>query len=182
MNIDALLAELLKNEGGYVNNPADPGKETNFGITAATARRNGYEGSMKDLTKDQALEIYRNEYWRDPGFEAVYAVSPGIAAELFDSGVNVGPQLASSWLQRLLNALNKNARDYPDLTVDGKLGNASLACLRTFLKVRGDEGESVLLKGLNCMQGEHYITITEHNKALEAFTFGWLSNRVSMSI
>ena len=182
MAFDALLLELLKNEGGYVNNPNDPGGETNFGITLKTARDNGYSKPMKAMTQDDALAIYRSQYFNKPGFDKVYEISPGIAAELFDTGVNMGPSVPSGWLQRLLNAFNRGGKDYPDLNVDGTLGPASLACLRTYLKVRGDEGESVMLKGLNCLQGERYIRIAENNPKLEAFTFGWLSNRVSMSI
>lgn len=181
-SVDPLLSELLAHEGGYVNHPSDPGGETNLGITIETARRNGYDGPMKDLTKAQALEIYRSEYWNKPRFDKVCEISPGIAAECFDTGVNMGPSVPSGWLQRLLNAFNRGGRDYPDLTVDGGIGNATLACLRTYLKVRGDEGESVMLKGLNALQAERYIRLAEKNPALEAFTFGWLSNRVSMSI
>lgn len=181
-SVDALLAELLRNEGGYVNNPTDPGGETNHGITKETARRNGYDGPMKDLTQAQALAIYRSEYWSRPGFDKVFDISPGIAGELFDTGVNMGPSVPSGWLQRCLNAFNRGGKDYPDLTVDGAIGNATLACLRTYLKVRGDDGESVMLKALNALQAERYIRLAEKNPALESFTFGWISNRVSMSI
>jgi lysozyme family protein len=181
-SVDALLAELLKHEGGYSNNPDDPGGETNFGITIKTARDNGYSLPMKAMTQDQALAIYRSQYWEKPGFDKVFEISPGIAGELFDTGVNMGPSVPSGWLQRLLNAFNRGAKDYPDIAVDGNLGPATLACLRTYLKIRGDEGESVMLKGLNALQAERYIRLAEKNPALESFTFGWLSNRVSMSI
>lgn len=181
-SIDALLAELLRNEGGYVNNPNDPGGETNFGVTKATARANGYSGDMKAMTRDNALAIYRAQYFEKPGFNLVFEVSPGIAAELFDTGVNMGPSVPAGWLQRILNALNRGGKDYPDLKVDGDIGASTIAALKAYLKVRGDEGESVMLKGLNVLQGERYIRIAENNPKLEAFTFGWLSNRVQMSI
>jgi len=181
-SVDALLNELLAHEGGYTNNPDDPGGETNLGITKETAVRNGYTGPMRDLTREKALEIYRSEYWERPGFDKVFEISPGIAGELFDTGVNMSPTVPSGWLQRLLNAFNRGAKDYPDIAVDGNLGPATLACLRTYLKIRGDEGESVMLKGLNALQAERYIRLAEKNPALESFTFGWLSNRVSMSV
>ena len=182
MNIDSLLAELLKNEGGYVNDPKDPGGETNFGITKAVAVANGYTGDMKALPKATALDIYRNLYFVKPGFAAVFELSPGIAAELFDTGVNMGPAVPASFLQRCLNALNRGGKDYPDLAVDGRLGPASIAALKAYLEKRGDEGESVMLKALNALQAAKYIALAEANKNLEAFVFGWISNRVNMSI
>lgn len=49
MNIEQYLEELIKREGGYVNNPADRGGATKYGITQAVARENGWNGNMKDL-------------------------------------------------------------------------------------------------------------------------------------
>lgn len=59
MNIEKYLDELIKREGGYVNNPADRGGATKYGITEAVARTNGYKGNMKDLPRDVAKAIYR---------------------------------------------------------------------------------------------------------------------------
>lgn len=52
MNIEKYLDELIKREGGYVNNPADRGGATKYGITQAVARENGWNGNMKDLPLD----------------------------------------------------------------------------------------------------------------------------------
>ena len=52
MNIDQYLEDLIKREGGYVNNPADRGGATKYGITEAVARTNGFKGNMKDLPLD----------------------------------------------------------------------------------------------------------------------------------
>ena len=59
---DTFVSGVLQREKGYVNNPKDRGGETNFGITAETARRNGFTGNMRDLTRDQAVLIYKLEY------------------------------------------------------------------------------------------------------------------------
>lgn len=59
------IAYVLKNEGGYVNNPADHGGETNFGLTARTARGLGYTGDMADMTYDQAVALWKKGFW-DP--------------------------------------------------------------------------------------------------------------------
>ena len=55
--------EVLRIEGGYVNDKDDPGGETNHGITKRLARAHGYSGRMIDMTKDEAKEIYRKEFW-----------------------------------------------------------------------------------------------------------------------
>ncbi len=62
----------------------------NWGITQATARALSYTGDMRNLTREQALEILEADYWDGPRFDQVAAVSPVIAAELCDTGVNMG--------------------------------------------------------------------------------------------
>lgn len=175
-SIDEMMADLLRNEGGYVNNPKDPGGETNFGITKDTALANGYHGDMRAMTRDDALAIYRKRYFTDPGFHMVYAYAPGVAAELFDTGVNMGPTKAVQFLQRALNAFGDHC------LADGQLGPNTIAQLKAFLAKRSSGGEEVLIKALNCLQGERYISLAERNPNLKTFTYGWLANRVSMSV
>ena len=91
----------------------------------------------------------------------------------------MGPAVAVTFLQRALTALNRNARDYPDLTPDGRIGPATLAALDSFLKVRGAaSGETVLLRALEALQGERYLRLAERRPANEAFLYGWLANRI----
>lgn len=176
--IDAIIEGVLRAEGGYVNDARDAGGETNFGITIATARANGYSGPMRDLTRDVAKEIYRRRYVIAPGFDKVAALSEAIAAELVDTGVNMGQKTAATFLQRALNSLNQQGRDYPDVLVDGDAGAASRAALDAFLRKRGKRGEIVMLRALNALQGERYIALSESRAANEIFTFGWFDNRV----
>lgn len=180
MTIDDILANVLKAEGGYVNNANDAGGETNFGITIATARANGYSGAMRDMPRDFAIEVYRRQYVIAPGFDKIAALSQLIAAELVDTGVNMGPKVAATFLQRALNSLNDQGKDYHDVTVDGDAGPGTRAALDAFLTKRGALGETVMLRALNALQGERYISLSEGRAANEAFTFGWLANRVSL--
>src|SRR5215207_5525451 len=106
--VDGLIDQLIEREGGYVNHPADRGGPTNFGITAAVARAQGYAGSMRDMPRSEAEAIYRRLYWIRPGFNAVARLSARVAAELFDTGVNMGPAVAVTFLQRALTALNRS--------------------------------------------------------------------------
>lgn len=62
MNIEQYLDELIKREGGYVNNPADRGGATKYGIPEVVACANGFKGNMRDLPLDMAKVIYRKNY------------------------------------------------------------------------------------------------------------------------
>jgi lysozyme family protein len=177
--IDRLIDALIEREGGFVNHPGDRGGPTRFGITEAVARAHGYAGPMAQLPRDDAMAIYRRLYWLRPKFDEVARRVPRIAAELFDTAVNMGPGVAGTFLQRALTALNRNARDYPDLVPDGRVGLRTLAALDGFLGSRGRQGgETVLLRALDAMQGERYLRLAEKRPANEAFLYGWLANRI----
>jgi lysozyme family protein len=179
MNIDQLLEDLLGREGGYVNNPADKGGETNYGITIGTARAHGYAGAMRDLPRSVAVEIYRRIYWLRPRFDEVAQRSERVAAELFDTGVNMGPAVAATFLQRALTELNRGGKDFRDLVVDGKIGANTLAALDAYLKVRsGELGVTVLLRALEGQQCARYMDLATRRPANEAFLFGWIANRI----
>ena len=111
MDVDGLIDEMIEREGGYVNHPADKGGPTCFGITEAVARAHGYAGAMAELPQEEAAAIYRRLYWLRPRFDQVEARAPRVASELFDTGVNMGPAVAVTFLQRALTALNRNGKD-----------------------------------------------------------------------
>lgn len=179
MDVDTLIDGLIEREGGYVDHPADTGGATCFGITEAVARANGYGGAMRQLPRQEAAAIYRRLYWLRPRFDEVAKRAPAVAAELFDTGVNMGPAVATTFLQRALTALNRNGADYPDLLPDGRIGEHTLAALDAFLKVRGASGgKTVLLRALEALQGERYLRLAERRPANEAFLYGWLANRI----
>jgi lysozyme family protein len=177
-DINGLIDELTEREGGYVNHPADRGGPTRFGVTEAVARAHGYAGAMRSLPREEAAAIYRRLYWLRPRLDAVAARSPRLAAELFDTGANMGPAVAATFLQRALTTLNRNGQDYPDLVPDGRIGERTIAALDAFLAARGDKGEVVLLRAIEALQGERYLRLAERRPANEAFLYGWLANRI----
>ena len=178
MDILTLIDDVIAREGGYSNHPADRGGPTNWGITQVVERDNGFVGDMRALPRATAVAIYRRIYWDQPGYAFVAEMAPSVAAELFDAAVNMGVGTATGFLQRALNALNRNQRDYPDLTLDRAIGARTLGALRAFLALRGKAGEAVLLKAIEAMQGERYIALAENRPANEAFLYGWLANRI----
>ena len=179
VGVDGLIDALIEREGGYVDHPADRGGPTCFGITEAVARSHGFSGRMANLPRDEAAAIYRRLYWLRPRFDEVARRAPRVAAELFDTGANMGPAVAATFLQRALTALNRNGKDYPDLVPDGRIGERTLAALDGFLEAHGRSGgETVLLRALEALQGERYLRLAERRPANEAFLYGWLANRI----
>ena len=179
MSVDDLVDELIDREGGYACHPADRGGPTKFGITEAVARAHGYAGAMMLLPREEAVAIYRHLYWLRPRFDQVARRTVRVAAELFDTGANMGPAVAATFLQRALTALNRGGKDYPDLTPDGRVGPMTIAALDAFLAARGPQGgETILLRALEALQGERYLRLAEKRPANEAFLYGWLANRI----
>lgn len=180
MKVDAYIESLIEREGGYVDHPNDRGGPTMFGVTEQVARAYGYHGRMQDLPRSMAVNIYLERYWLDPNFHLVNEHAPAVAEELLDTGVNMGQTVASEFFQRMLNVLNKGGTTYPDLKVDGRIGKVTILAMRSYLAHRGADGHTVLLRGLNCLQGARYVGIAENNSKQESFMHGWLLHRVAL--
>lgn len=175
--IDDIIEDIIRAEGAYVDDPADLGGKTKYGITEKVARENGYTGDMKDLPIALARQIYFKRYVIEPGFDKVIGLSPRIAAELVDTGVNMGQSHAVMFLQRALNLFNNQGALWPDLKVDGQFGQRTLDCLREMLRLRKAEGEGVLLFALNAFQLVRYEDISIARPLNEKYSYGWALNR-----
>lgn len=90
-NWTSAIAFVLQWEGGYVNNPADPGGETRFGI----AKRSHPNVDIANLTPAQAIEIYRAEYWTPIVGDSLPA---GVDLFALDTAVNCGVKRCLDWL------------------------------------------------------------------------------------
>lgn len=184
INIDELkrklIAEVIDREGGYVNHPADRGGPTNWGITIAVARRHGYTGDMRSLTRAQAAAIYAADYWHSLRLDEIAAISTDLALVLFDFGVNSGPGRAAEYLQRQLNVLNNRGKFYADIKVDGAIGPASMSALRGFVAARGAGGVEVLAHTVNAERIVFCRGLAERNESQEAFTYGWFRRVVEL--
>lgn len=111
MTFDEAFELLIGHEGGYVNNPADPGGETKYGIS-----KRAYPGEdIKNLTLDRAKAIYLRDYWVPAGCQNV---PDSICFDLFDMAVNSGIKAAVKCLQTAAGC-----------TVDGVLGPKTLAAI-----------------------------------------------------
>ncbi|CAB4121775.1 Protein of unknown function DUF847 [uncultured Caudovirales phage] len=109
LDFDTAFDRLIGHEGGYVNNPRDPGGETKFGIS----KRAYPDVNIPSLTREQAQGIYRRDYWEPLG-----AADPAIKFQVFDFAVNGGLSVAIRKLQAAIGVAD-----------DGHWGPASAARL-----------------------------------------------------
>jgi len=121
-NFDLALSELLKHEGGYVNNPKDPGGMTNLGVTRAVwesyVGRESSEKEMRALTPAQVAPLYRRKYWDAINGDSLPS---GLDLCVFDCAVNSGVGRAAKMLQGVLG-----------LTQDGSIGPKTLEACKKF--------------------------------------------------
>ena len=119
-NFERCLALVLKSEGGYVDNPKDPGGMTNLGVTKDTweayVGRTVDEAEMRGLTPDDVAPLYKRNYWDRDKCDQLPA---GIDYIVFDCGVNSGTSEPIKLIQRALN-----------LPVDGVIGPNTLAAIQ----------------------------------------------------
>lgn len=118
MIFDDAFTRLLGHEGGYVNHAADPGGETNWGIS----KRSYPAVNIRELTRDHARMIYLTDYWGPAGCDAV---PDGIKADLFDMAVHAGVRTAVRCLQRAVGE-----------TADGLLGPLTLQAVQSMPPLR----------------------------------------------
>lgn len=121
------LAIILKEEGGYVNNPRDPGGITNLGVTKNTweawTHKPATEADMRALTPDLVAPLYEARYW---GVNRCGELPAALALCVFDFSVNAGPARAARYLQKLVG-----------VGWDGQIGAATLAAVGIFVKAHG---------------------------------------------
>ena len=149
VEFDEIIEVVLHHEGGYVNDPDDPGGETNFGI----AKRSHPDVDIANLTKDGAKEIYKEHYWDK---NKVESLSEDLRHIYFDMRVNQGRGRAVKILQQAANA--KGA----DLVVDGGMGPKTIAAM-----------DGVELQRVRAYRVKYYADLVTRKPDLEKFYFGW---------
>lgn len=170
----AIIGAAIALEGGYVNHKADPGGETNMGITVQVARDNGYAGPMRALPRDVATSIYYQRYLVAPGLEPLIAIDAAVTEELFDTTVNMGPQRPSRWFQQGLNDLCASR-----VAVDGQIGGQSIGAFATCQKkLGGAKLCRTMLDSLDTQQKAEYRRLVRVNAKLSVFYNGWVAHRI----
>ena len=175
-----LVASVIDREGGFVSHKSDRGGPTNYGITVAVARENGYQGDMRSLPKSLAVRIYEARYWTSIRLDRIAPISATLAEYLFDFGVHSGPGRAAQELQRTLNVLNARGKLFPDLKVDGAVGPSTLNALTDFRQARGGAGAYVLAESINGVRIAFCRGLAERDERQEDFAYGWFKRVVNL--
>ena len=140
---------ILKHEGGYANNPNDPGGETNYGIS----KRSYPELNIRELTRDHAKEIYKQDFWQPL---RLYMIdNANICLEIFDFAVNAGPSRAVKIAQMLAGTEE-----------DGRLGGITAKAINEY------EGDFV--KDYKHTRIIYYENLANDNSKLSIFLKGWI--------
>jgi lysozyme family protein len=155
-----IAEEIVAREGGYVNDPDDPGGATNYGVTIHTMRRLGMDldrdgdvdaRDVRALTRDQAIDIFIRHYFQKP---RIHLLPEPLQATVFDMYVNAGGN-AVKILQRLL------AEFQEPVTVDGALGPMTAAAVK-----RGyDKAGYYLVDAYGIARRNYYFRIGDRRAA-----------------
>ncbi|MBR1735201.1 MAG: peptidoglycan-binding protein [Alphaproteobacteria bacterium] len=147
---------VLKNEGGYVNDPDDPGKETKYGIS----QRSYPNLNIRQLSLKDAEKNYFCDYWLKGKFEQI--PDENVATQLFDLSVNLGIRATTIVLQRALRSVGINVQE------DGLFGPVTLSGV-IFSK------PSILLAAIKSEAAGYYRLIAAKNPSQQRFLNGWLN-------
>jgi len=151
---------VLKHEGGYVNDPRDPGGETKYGIS----KRSYPSLDIANLTREDAISIYYRDWWQRHGYDRLQ--DDAVATKLLDMAVNMGPATAHRLLQEALVFLG-----YP-VAVDGIFGLQTITAANLADPNR-------LLRVLRWLAAHHYYRIADQRPQSRAFLLGWLRRAYS---
>lgn len=158
-NFDTAIKLVLEHEGGYVNDPADPGGETNYGIS----KRSYPDVDVQNLTQAQAIDIYRRDFW-DKQWAMI--VSQELSTALLDASVNMGRSAAVKLLQRAVN--KAYCRDL--LEIDGIFGTKTLGAV--------NEASEEVLREFRASRALFYVDLVWVKPEMKKFLPGWIRRAV----
>jgi len=170
-NFKKVVARTLVWEGGFVDNPNDPGGRTNKGITQKEYDRYRAEheltvADVKNIGDDEVVDIYYNDYYMQVQ-SALYADAIKVQWKIFDIGVNMGVGRALKFVQSIIGVVP-----------DGQFGPKSRTALVMF-QLQPDWADS-MMKSLVSMQTERYTYLASMNPKLAVFLKGWLRRAVDV--
>jgi lysozyme family protein len=156
ITFDEIIGTVLHHEGGYVNDPKDPGGETNYGVS----KRAYPDVDIKNLTEDDAKDIYRRDYWQKYKCEELPKELRHI---YFDMCINMGAGRAVKIMQETANAKGAN------LKIDGGMGPMTIGAMN-----------GVELLRVRAYRVKYYATLIERKPDLAKFYFGWFKRSLEV--
>ena len=161
-DFDTAVDVVLRHEGGWVNDPADPGGATNYGISLRwlkTITPDADESTIRNMHVEYARDLYRRYWWEPNNYSAI--VDQNTATKIFDMAVNMGAAQAHRLTQRALLACGHH------VAVDGFLGPQSMSAINQCATTQ-------LLGKLVAVQSDFYRLIAAQHPSQEKFLPGWL--------
>ncbi len=158
-----------------VNNPNDPGGRTVWGIAE---RFHPEEWANGVPSRARAKVFYKTEYWDHIAGDQLLAISGAVANEVFEQQVNSGQ--GAKHLQKSLNLLNRQQKDYPDIAVDGGIGPMTIDMLGRYFKRWGADAETIMLRTLNGYQFMLFESCARSDGKFEEFENGWILKRIEV--
>ncbi len=178
---DLAIPVVLQHEGGLVDNPADPGGITKYGISLhylchlASRQPKVFsklfpnnadlpnKNTIKHLTSNQAMCIYRSQWWRKYHYNKIH--EQALANKVFDLSVNMGASEANRLLQKAYCKVGDSS-----IKVDGILGPKTFA----YINHLPEEQTKRLLSVYRDMAAEHYCKLVQQRPSEKQFLQGWL--------
>lgn len=168
VSVDAMIDDVLRREGGFVDHPADRGGPTNMGITQETLGRHlkwiSTVAEVRHMDENVARAIYRRNYYEQPIINKLPAV---IQPFVFDSAVNHGPRRAIRFVQRVCNDAG-----FGPLVMDGVIGPETCAAAA---QASLGMGKGVMLQALVKERRELYRRICQRDASQRVFIDGWMA-------
>lgn len=158
MSFERVIGRVLAHEGGYVNDPADAGGETNFGIS----KRAYPHLDIAALTREDAKDIYRRDYWDRLTLDRL-ETDPMLRGSIFDMAVNAGPGRAVTLLQRAANAFIAS-----EVAEDGGMGPITRGAVEA---VPADR----LLNAYTAIRATYYMGLARKKPSQKRFLGGWIA-------
>jgi lysozyme family protein len=176
-NFHIAIPHILEHEGGYVNNPNDPGGATKYGISLRYLRKRGdllgdFDGDgdvdaddIAIMTRPMAVQVYESGFWEPNRLKDVR--SQLLANKIFDMAVNMGSKQAWKLAQSAIAANGQT------LVADGVVGPKTIAAVNAVEKL-----DYAVITTLRAMQKKFYEGIMARNPKLQIFALGWFRRAV----
>lgn len=181
-NFDSAIKVVLRHEGGYVDNPADSGGATNYGIslrflqTVPELGDINHDGKVdkqdiRSMKWEDAKFIYQVQWWDLYSYKRI--VDQTIATKVLDFSINMGAKQAHKLVQRAVNRVSNYK-----LVDDGVLGKLSFDAINSFTTV---EAQQKLITAISDEAWDYYQAIIRKNPSYSVFRNGWRNRAYSIS-
>lgn len=172
--IDEMVETILHHEGGFVNDPADRGGATNWGVTINTyskwLKRPATVEEVRNMDKDVAIEIYKKNYYYNPRINTLPDL---VQPMVFDMSINHGPRNGNKMLQKTVNLAG-----FGPISADGVIGPGTRRALNKAVDAMG----SYFVNALVEERLKFYNRIVERRPNNKKFLRGWTKRANSFKL